>query len=149
MQAARIWFQNTVPPITLSQIKEYLQGMGIKVRDVERRLGDYVVPQLYITNPADLLMQIEDEDWVIEEAEQFSQFAPASIRDRLSICNARLCFGDARDDSINTDHGTFVLAGWTSFDPGKPQAKKLLESLARLVNGLFEDNTTGDWWAPI
>jgi hypothetical protein len=62
MQAARIWFQNPVPPITLSQIKEYLQGMSIDVSDVEWRLCDYVVPQLHITNPADFLMQIEDED---------------------------------------------------------------------------------------
>jgi hypothetical protein len=59
-----------------------------------------------------------------------------------------LSFGDARDDDITTDHSTFVFAGWTSFDPREPKAKMLLETLARLVNGIFENNMTGDWWAP-
>jgi len=125
-----------------------MQGMGIEVSDEEWRLGDYVVPQLHITNPADFLIQMEDQAWIIEEAEEISQIAPASIRDRLSICNARLSFGDAHDNNTTTEHATFVIAGWTRFDPGEPQAKILLESLARMVNGVFEDNTTGDWWVP-
>lgn len=149
MQAARIWFQKPVPPLTLSQVKEHLQGMGIEANDTEWRSGGYLVPQLHVTSPANFITQLEDEAWIIDEAEEIAQLAPALIRDRLSVCDARLSFGGAHDEnSITTDQGAFAIAGWTNFDPGEPKVKILLEALARMVDGVFEDNTTGTWWVP-
>ncbi|RWR25512.1 hypothetical protein D2T29_21910 [Sinirhodobacter populi] len=149
MQSARIWFQKPATAITLTQCKEYLQGMGVEVIDTEWRLEGYVVPQLHVTNPSNFLMQLEDDSWVVEEAEEISRSAPEALRGRLSNCEARLSFGDASDESVTTtDRGIFVMAGWTSFDPEEPQARELLEALTRMVDGIFEDNTTGTWWVP-
>ena len=150
MQAARIWFKQPFPPLTLFQVKEYLQAMGAEVNETEWRLGGYVVPQLLIVSPIVFLAQLEDEEWVVEEAEDFSQHAPSAMRAKLSNCDARLSFGGTDDEKVTTtDQGTFVVAGWTEFDPANPQARKVLEELARRVDGLFEDNTSGTWWAPI
>lgn len=147
MQAARIWFRQPNPPLTLSQVKGSLKAMGAVVHDTEWRLSGYVVPQLLIVSPIVFLAQLEDEEWVIEEAEDFSESAPAAIRTKLSVCNARLSFGRTDDEKIiPTDQGTFTVAGWTAFDPENPQARLLLEGLARRVDGLFENNTSGTWW---
>jgi hypothetical protein len=150
MQAARIWFKQPIPSLTLSQVKEYLQAMGAEVNETEWRLGGYVVLQLLIVSPIVFLAQIEDEEWVVEEAEDFSQRAPLAMRTKLSNCDVRLSFGGTDDEKVTTtDQGTFVVAGWTEFDPANPQARILLEGLARRLDGLFEDNTSGIWWAPI
>lgn len=150
MQAARIWFRQSVPPLTLSQVKEYLQAMGAEVNETEWRLGDYVIPQLLIVSPIVFLAQLEAEEWVVEEAEDFAQSSPSAMRAKLSNCDARLSFGGTKDEKVTTtDQSTFVVAGWTEFDPANPQARILLEGLARRVDGLFEDNTSGLWWAPI
>lgn len=149
MQSARIWFRQPVPPLTLSQVKEYLQEMGAEAHDTEWRLDGFVVPQLLIVSPIVFLAQLEDEEWVIEEAEDFSQRAPSTMRTKLSICDARLSFGGTEDEKVITgNQGTFVVAGWTEFDPANPQARILLEGLAHRVGGLFEDNTSGTWWEP-
>lgn len=149
MQTARIWFRQPAPPLTLSHVKEWLRAMGAVVHDTEWRLGDYVAPQLLIVSPIVFLAQLEDEEWVIEEAEDFSERAPAAIRTKLSDCDARLSFGGTDDEKvISTDQGAFAVVGWTAFDPENQQARKLLEGLARRVDGLFEDNTSGTWWAP-
>ncbi|RVN53603.1 hypothetical protein CN104_32320, partial [Sinorhizobium meliloti] len=76
MQAAAIWFQMSATPLTLLQVNEYLQEMGAEVKETEWRLGDVVVPQLQVTSPVMFLVQLEDEEWVIEEAEEFSHLAP-------------------------------------------------------------------------
>ncbi|WP_218967602.1 hypothetical protein [Puniceibacterium antarcticum] len=120
------------------------------MNETEWRLGGYVVPQLLIVSPIVFLAQLEDEEWVIEKAEDFSQRAPSAMRTKLSICDARLSFGGTEDEKVTkTDQGTFVVAGWTEFDPAHPQARILFEGLARRVDGIFEDNTSGIWWAPI
>ncbi|WBU62677.1 hypothetical protein PAE61_09830 [Paracoccus aerodenitrificans] len=130
-------------------MKKYLQETGAEVKGTEWRLGNYVVPQLHVTSPADFVMQLEDEVWIIEEAEEFSQRAPAPISERLSICDARLSFGEANDENaITTDQGIVVATDWSTFDPEEPQARILLEALARMVDGLLEDNVSGTWWAP-
>ncbi|WP_234843255.1 hypothetical protein [Sinorhizobium meliloti] len=74
-------------------MNEYLQEMGAEVKETEWRLGDVVVPQLQVTSPVMFLVQLEDEEWVIEEAEEFSHLAPLEVRAKLSICDARLAFG--------------------------------------------------------
>ncbi|ASJ59267.1 hypothetical protein KEM44_22610 [Sinorhizobium meliloti] len=149
MQAAAIWFQMSATPLTLLQVNEYLQEMGAEVKETEWRLGDVVVPQLQVTSPVMFLVQLEDEEWVIEEAEELSHLAPLEVRAKLSICDARLAFGDADDESATTtDQGIFVLAGWTGFDPANPQVRILLEGLARIVDGIVNDKTSGTYWVP-
>ena len=147
MQAARIWFRQSNPRVTLSRVRDDLHALGAEVEETEWRLGAYVVPQLLIVSPIACLAQLEDDDWVIEEVEDFASRAPAEMCSRLSQCDARLSFGGADDErAVTTDRGTFVQSGWTDFDPSEPTARALLQALARRIDGLLEDNTLGTWW---
>lgn len=133
------------PPLTLSQVKERLQAMGAEVKETEWRLEHCIIPQLQIVAPVVFLATLDNNEWVVEEAEESSLHAPATVRSRLSRCNARLEFGGANNDAVMTDQGMFVAA-WTGLDPAEPHVRILLEGLARGVDGLFEDNVNGTWW---
>ena len=149
MQSARIWFQQTDPPITLASVSEYLIALGTQIEETSWSLGAFVVPQIYILEPVPFLLQINNDDYVYEEAKEFSKHE--IMLDRFSIklasCDARLEIGDVSENSAIIDQETFVFESWTGFDPELPQAGKLLKLLARRFHGVLEDNVNGTWWS--
>ena len=154
MQDARIWFRQDEGPLSLSVLKSVLESkIGCQVEDAEWRLGDYVVPQLRITSPLTVLLQIEaDPDYVPEEAVEFSNiFADQLSRDdqaRLALCNARIAIGDSPPAvSLGEDGSINAWVGWTSFDPGEEVTNAVLRQLAIHLDGFLHDNVNGTIWS--
>lgn len=147
MQSARIWFQQTSQPVTLAFVKKFFEKLGVQFEEVEWTLGTFTVPQLYVTQPVPFLIQLNDDEYVLEEAAEFaaSEDLPHNIRTKLPASNARFEIGDTSENTNLSDKGITVFAGWTSFDPSHPKALALLQRLAAEVNGVFEDNVHGMW----
>ena len=149
MQAARIWFRNTTPPVTLADIEAMLTAMGAVVTPAQWQMGDIIVPQLQVSHPAHFLTQIETADYVPVEAQECADDASPDIAEHLRACDARLVFGDSADDTlVASDQGLVAFTGWTTFDPANPAARALLEGLTRRLNGVFNDNVNGGYWKP-
>lgn len=150
MQSARIWFRQTHPPITLAVVEAFLIQLGAKFEKAEWTLGEFVVPQLHVLQPVSFLIQINDDEYVVEEAEEFAMLegVPNNIKERLSALDCRLEVGSVEDYSVVQDEETTVFAGWTDFDPSHPKALELLRRLATKLDGIVEDNVNGTWWSP-
>lgn len=133
MQSARIWYDADRYPVTLAGLSETLtKDLGYSVQDWAWTLGSTVIPQLRVTGPVRLLMQIEDDPWVEEEAEEFATLLSALLTPEgmgmMLAANARIAVGDAPDGPV---------------DPAEPATHALLLALARHLAGVFEDNVNG------
>ena len=150
MQSARIWFRQPDPGVTLGSVKKQLEAKGAQVEETEWSLGSFSVPQLHVLQPIPFLIQLNDDEYVVEEADEFSKFesVPVEIRPKLAACDARLEIGDISENAAITDQEIFVIAGWTNFDPSHPTARDFLIGLATSLDGVFEDNVNGFWWTP-
>lgn len=151
MQTARIWFKRGQQPFDLSRLKDFLEASGLTVRHTEWRLQSYVVPQLHVATEQPFLVQMNDDEYVDEEAEEFSELhkhdmAP-KIFSKLNDCNIRFEIGDGNDTVITTNEGVFSFVGWTSLDPSQPEMRRIFLSITEAVDGVFEDNVNGFWWA--
>ncbi len=148
MQSAFLWYDKTSRSVTLDRIKEYLENtLGCTVRHTEWRLESYVVPQLEILQPCHLLLQINSDDYVSEEAEESVAFMAEKLspnqRDRLLACNARLEFGRNDPSPVISDGEIISFAGFSVIDPAEPDYKSILLSLTEWIDGVLEDNVNG------
>ncbi|WP_421709713.1 hypothetical protein [Algihabitans sp.] len=148
MQSARIWFRQSCPPITLATVETFLEELGAKVAKTEWTLGTFVIPQLHVMQPVPFLIQLNDDEYVVEEAEEFVELAglPSEIRTKLSTLDARLEVGDVSENAFVLGEAINVFEGWTNFDPSHPKVLELLRKLAIEFDGIFEDNVNGIWW---
>ncbi len=149
MQSARIWFQQTNPPITLSTVGQHLISLGAQFEETSWTFETFVVPQLYVVEPVPFLLQLTDHEYVHEEAKESSQDSslPDVLRDKLGSCDVRLEIGDVSANTVISEREVTAFEGWTEFDPGRPKAQKLLRLLANTLDGIFEDNVNGQWWS--
>ena len=149
MQSARIWFRQTRSPVTLSAVEALLASLGATVEKTEWKLGTFVVPQLRVIQPAPFLIQLNDGEYVVEEAEEFAEFdnVPREIKAKLLASDTRLEVGDVSENSVISETGVTVFEGWTSFDPSQPKTLHLLRQLTAEFRGILEDNVNGSWWS--
>ncbi|WP_295531498.1 hypothetical protein [uncultured Thioclava sp.] len=150
MQSARIWFKRGQQPFDLLRLKEFLEASGLTVRNTEWQLQSYIVPQLHIATEQPFLIQLNDDEYVDEEAEEFSEWhkndlAPETFL-KLNECNVRFEIGDGNDTVLTTSEGIFSFVGQTSLDPSLPEMRRIFISITEAVDGVFEDNVNGFWW---
>lgn len=141
MQTARIWFARDGADMSLPRAKSLLEAAGARVEETAWRLEGLVVPQLHVLTPVPLLLQLNEDDDVIEEAEEFAALpeVPEALRPALARCDARLEIGG---EAENPD----VAATGPDFDPGAPAARRLLAPLVAALGGVFEDNVSGGFF---
>lgn len=153
MQSAMIFYKQRTPPVGLWHAREVFERLGANVEDTEWRLGSFVVPQLSVTGKANFLIQNSDHESVIEESEWFADIAgdklTAPLLAKLKESDARFETGDNPVAVISENVGIVSLAGQTSFDPCKLDARAMLQALAREVGGVFYDNVNEAWWAEV
>ena len=151
MQSARIWFKQSEQPFDLLSLKEFLEASGLTVRNTEWRLQSYVVPQLHIATDQPFLVQLNDDEYIVEEAEESSEWHKNDMRPetllKLSNCDARFEIGDGNEAVVTTTEGVFSFVGWTSLDPSLPEMRRIFISMTEAVDGVFEDNVNGFWWS--
>ena len=149
MQSARIWFRQPHPSIALTNVDTFLNELGATTEETEWSLGTFVVPQIYVIQPVPFLIQLNTDDYVVEEAKEFSELGsvPDNLSEKLSSCDARLEIGDVSENSVIYGREITAFAGWTGIDPGHPELQKLLRALASKLDGIFEDNVNGTFWS--
>lgn len=151
MQSARIWFQQGRPPFDLVRLKENLEALGLTVRRTEWRFQHIAIPQLHVATDPPFLVQMNDDEYIIEEAEEFAELHKVALTPdayaKLRTCDARFEIGDGNEAAVTTADGVFSFAGWTSLDPGLPEVRRIFISITTAVDGVFEDNVNGLWWS--
>ena len=151
MQSVRIWFSSDQGDVSIETLKSFLASQfGCAVVETEWRAGEYVVPQLSITSPVQFLLQIENEEWVKEEAEEFAEMyqdsVAASKLSELRNADARIAIGNNDPPAEAVGDQLVAFAGWTHVDPSDARTATILQAVALHVNGVLEDNVNGRIW---
>jgi hypothetical protein len=149
MQTARIWYSPGSRTVSLDLLAKRLSGpLNCTVERAEWQMDDTIVPQLRITSPATFLIQLNNDDYVAEEAIEQAAYLrdqgfPPQITDKLRNCTRRLEIGEG--DVISSTDPATVFAGWTPLDPAEPALNRILTGLTSGLDGVFEDNVNGKY----
>ncbi len=118
------------------------------VRHTEWRLQDFVVPQLHVASNQPFLVQLNDDEYVTEDAAEMHQGdLPPKTLSKLGKCDVRFEIGDGNEAVVTTTEDVFSFEGWTSLDPGLPEIRSIFISIAQALDGIFQDNVNGFWWS--
>lgn len=148
MQAARIWYAPGSRTVSLDFLYKRLTGLlGCTVAHTEWVLGETRIPQLHVTAPVSMLIQIANHDDVAAEAVEFASFieknsGPSSASAKMRTCTRRLEIGAPDDAGTSSKDGTVVI-GPTALDPADPATHRILVGLTSGLDGVFEDNVNG------